>query len=424
MQSRHILIGLIILFIAIKLLWLYTHPLLYLDEYTHLISARYIMENHSFFTGHGFQIPFYGVIYMPLFHIILAILLSLFNLTVTRLIISISIPLITTYFLYKLFFRYDKTGIVAMLSNFIPAYFIWSSMLYTDAMVVMFSAATLYYFLQRRTGHWVFLYIFGSLVKNFNFIFALLIPFYFISRKRKDDSFKIALFISIPLFLFQVYMIVINHEYIINTLKLVGTINYGLTNYNFVLFVGFFVFTMFWIPLTVFKTLWKEHRTILIWMLIFIVPLMLGDIESRRALLATPIVFLSLWIGIKDKQLRAVMVTILFIGCLIEIFQTNDFYQPNVCMMSSIYWLKDNVPKDSLILTPFPTETYYYSNISAMTFNKDLKTNNATHIYIQKDWIKNGFYYGDIKNASTLKENGWKSVWDGGECEILERMVG
>jgi len=417
-----VVLFLLIFLIVLKVWWISTRYFIS-DEYYHLSVINFILENKRL-PAYEYLIPYYGHPYMPFFHLLTIFMMFFFPLGIIRYIYGIGIPLITTYFLYKLFYKYDKTGIAAVLANFVPAYFIWSSVsFYTEGLFVLLAIGTLYYYFNNK-NRWIILYILTLLTKNYISL-GLIFPMLYDSYKKKEwKKFKIAFLISIFGFLLQ-YLMIYPHgkPYAIPATNIVildlccpPYIWYydPVSIYTFLLMSGVIAFIIF-IPF-----IWKEYKLeILIFLPYMIFPI-IGILDVRRTILISPFIFLFIYLGFKNnnKTIRNLYILFILSIFLLNIYRANFNFLMMEGFEEAAGFIR-TLPNDTVIFSPITFELYWHTKKPVIAFERNLTENNATHFY----WIKNwDWWYQFVSpNVSTLEGNGWVSVFENSNIKILER---
>jgi len=138
---------LLILLISLKIFFI-SSSVVVVDEIAHYNAAKYILDNKADFNGKEI-IPNYQFGYTPLWHLTIASLAWFLPLEIVR-YVSIVITLMTTFFLYKIFKQFDKNGIIAVVTNFIPSVFVYTSGLYADGLFLMVFVSTLYFYMTKN----------------------------------------------------------------------------------------------------------------------------------------------------------------------------------------------------------------------------------------------------------------------------------
>lgn len=432
-KTQLVFIGLLILLIALKVWWIESRPILSTDEFTHLYLAQYIVQNHSIFLGSGELISHYGTIYLPAFHIFMALFLSWLPIHAVRYIIAIGIPLVTTWFVWRIFYKYDQSGIIALLMNFVPIYFVDSSMLYQEGFLIMLSVMTIYYLFESKWT-WIIPYAIALFTKPMiPFMIAIPVAYHFYTNKMWT---KLTVLISVSsiMAIVQYWFITTNIIYQ-NTLGyaswsmpfVITTLNYNSFNILWTLLMTGAVYCIAFMPL-----LLKNHKTLCVWFIAWMLPMLTGIALDRRYVFVAPLVFPFAYIALKENAEKYIrwMIPIMLIVFISQIYGLSNYYSVNTAWNESLDYIRQ-LPDNAIIATPDYTNTAYASNKSIVFLDIDMNHNNATHLVLMRAWFNNfndtdahpeALFYKNMKpDPRTLLGNGWSLAYNKSGIEILQR---
>ena len=430
-----VVIGLLVLLFVLKIAWISSTPMVS-DEYVHYYLADYILDNgEPFLFQEEYLVPNWSVGQLPLFHYILAGLMTVFPIWAIRYILGIGVPLITTWFVYKLFYKYDSTGVMAVLFNFVPNYFVWSSVaLYIEGMFVLFSVATIYFYVNSRKW-WPVFYLLLMGLKYYIGAGIGLMLFYDSYRTKKWKKFIVfllitAILIPVHYYVNRMTLSVIESGYsakygenqVLHFFSMIaGIYPNELFQYDIISTFIFLMITGVFVFLVMMPHIWKEHKFETIWFFTFACFMLFGTPDSRRMVLLAPLIFWSVWAALKDHKkaikIVAFFILIAFIMNIYGVWRTFGYTDNFIEHMEYL----NTLPDDVLIMSPYMYETSFFTGKPVVGLNLNLNTNNATHLVMITGWVKTGHWYRFlIPDVNTLEGNGWTRRFENKDVYVLE----
>ena len=428
-KSKKLALLLLIILIILKILFIY-HSDMTGDEYKHYFMAKYILEHGELFYGKEI-FPHIIDTYMPLYHIVLSGFMFFIQSANILRYISIIWMLITTYFLYKLFYPYDQTGILAVISNFnYVVFFPRSTGLWSETFFLMLTTIAIYFYIKDKNA-WIIFFIFSLLTKHYLGL-SLLAVFLFNSwQTKKYRKLLIAILITIP-YIYASTMIVPSSPEIFGY--------HGLFIYKITEFQQLYALIFLPFILISFFALKKEDLIFWVAGVSFALPYLIESIVITYFIPSAIFTFLLFYLFLKRIDFKYIkhFFIILIIANLGLSFYYNNFNCPLFPMFENLYFwdnfnclnpyfkeslpfIRENITKDSIIFTPFPFEIYYWASIPT-TNNQNMMLNNATHVFIMKEWLQAGFFYDRVTpDIRTWNSTVWNLVYENQRVAIINR---
>lgn len=449
-KGNKIAILIVIIFVIAKILYLY-HTDMIGDEYLHYIIPKYMLEHGKIFLLGEEIIPYKWSYRPPAYHMVLVPFVYLFSAESIR-YLSIVWNVITTYFLYKLFYKYDQTGIIASLSHFNFINFFYSSSgLWEEPFSVMLLIMTIYYYFKDK-NYWIITFIIASFTKIY-FSFGLIPIFLYHSffHKKNPKKFFIVLLMVIPFLAY--YLMIIN----LSSIRSYGVANpfpldqhWGNAFFNFT-FGKLSLIMISTHLLLIFSFLYflekKQYKYWICGMSFYIFYLAGVEFSPRRFLPSGLFTMFLLYLALTSKRFKifrsvAIGVLILFLLSNIFIIIKNTNYNcPYLSIFENLIFddnynclyppLKESfsfirtLPDDARIFSPFPLGTYYHTNKTVVYFDVQ-KDYPFDHILIMKTWFRRDFFYKQVFNFDLREElfnkRKWEMVYENEGIEIYHRL--
>lgn len=344
-----------------KVHWIFQNPINDMELY-HILVSEFIQKNGRIPFGEEF-IPKFQTYYAwtPLFHLTTAFFMNFLSFDMIRVLFVASSNLAVVYLLYKIFKKYDSTGLVAVSTFFIVGIWEYTNYFIPMLMVLPLMLATYYYF---SKGNRLFLLFFTLSFLTKSFLPLVLLPLMFIKINRKE--FLMALLVGIvlttPIFYTKIGELIDVYQLTPSSLITLREPFDNFDEYMLILFKTGFLFSLPFILL-----LDKEQFLDLgIWYflaLIFIFIIQINDIRYIlfNSLPVVLIIFLS-YKNIKPiKKYLSYMLLIILI--LLIGFNINEilgfnflFYSVDPPRGEGFHKMVEyvrNIPDDTLILSPY-----------------------------------------------------------------------